>query len=562
MSTLKKTLAIVLSFVLLLGVLPLTRSNSVNAAETIKLNYTAKELVVGQSFNLKVLTGTKNVTWKTSKGWVATVNYKGVVTAKRAGTAVITATSKTNSKVVAKCTITVLSYKVPELRLVTVNGTWHCGEGLIQQKWKEMYPYLCKYIGEPEKISAQGLTISWDNAVNDPNLVDFKAETNTIYLGPLPHHNNFSPNNHYDYEPFILQIMHEAGHMFNQQGDKLVNFDIGQWIWEAISIVAESEWRADKYGEYNMRQEPCLDLLNLQWRNKVNGVKYDGNKYDRSVVDSSAAAAVYYMSTVLSTPGTTDYWRKVYKLRMDYFKNTGVASLGWDDFATMLDEAAGKRTIDGLKASTWLKNQAVSETNGADGDYLMCYSERPADSWPSFVISCWNRYTDENDVKKEKAYGGTNVSVTVTNAAGKMVANGSYTIPSSGVGMYDSIVPGRSFDSLKLANLTTLKVNATATVNGKKLTSTTYQMYVSGSSTEDYNSTYIMLLDSKGNIKTNVKAADITIYGAATINKKALSRGALVLTAEPGSTYTIKYNGKYYRISQPACRRVYPLKFK
>ena len=339
MSTLKKTLAIVLSFVLLLGVLPLTRSNSVNAAETIKLNYTAKELVVGQSFNLKVLTGTKNVTWKTSKGWVATVNYKGVVTAKRAGTAVITATSKTNSKVVAKCTITVLSYKVPELRLVAVNGTWHCGEELIQQKWKEMYPYLCKYIGEPEKISAQGLTVSWDNAVNDPNLVDFKAETNTIYLGPLPHHNNFSPNNHYDYEPFILQIMHEAGHMFNQQGDKLVNFDIGQWIWEAISIVAESEWRADKYGEYNMRQEPCLDLLNLQWRNKVNGVKYDGNKYDRSVVDSSAAAAVYYMSTVLSTPGTTDYWRKVYKLRMEYFKNTGVASLGWDDFAKMLVHA-------------------------------------------------------------------------------------------------------------------------------------------------------------------------------------------------------------------------------
>ena len=72
----------------------------------------------------------------------------------------------------------------------------------------------------------------------------------------------------------------------------------------------------------------------------------------------------------------------------------------------------------------------------------------------------------------------------------------------------------------------------------------------------------LQIIDSKGNIKTNVKAADITIYGAATINKKALSRGALVLTAEPGSTYTIKYNGKYYRISQPACRRVYPLKLK
>lgn len=562
MSTLKKTLTIILTLALIFGFIPFTQNNSAYAAESIKLNFTARELVVGQTFNLKVISGTKNVTWKSSKGWVATVNYKGVVTAMRAGTAEITATSKTSNKVVAKCTITVLSYKVPELRLITVSGTWHCGESLIQEKWKEMYPYLCKYIGEPEKISAQGLTVSWDDTINDPNLVDFKAETNTIYLGPLPHHNNFSPSNHYNYEPFVLQIMHEAGHMFNQQGDQLVNFDIGQWIWEAISIVAESEWRADKYGEYNMRQEPCLDLLNLQWRNKVNGVKYDGNKYDRSTVDSTATAAVYYMSTVLSTPGSTDYWRKVYKLRMDYFKNTGVASLGWNDFAKMLDEAAGKRTIDGLKASTWLKSQAVSETNGTDGDFLMCYSERPADSWPSFVISCWNRYTDENDIKKEKAYGGTEVTITVTDASGKSVASGKYTTPESGVGMYNSIVKGGSFDSLNLKAYTTLKVTATATVNGKKLTSTTYQMYVPGSSTEDYNSTYIMLLDSKGNIKTNVKAKDITIYGAATINKSALSRGALVLTAEPGATYTIKYNGKYYRISQPMCRRVYPLKLK
>lgn len=562
MAKIKKTLSLLLTICLLLGCIPVLQGETVHAAESIKLNYTAKELVTGQKWQLKVLSGTKAVNWKTSKGWVATFDKNGLVTAQRAGTAVITATSKKNSKVVAKCTITVLSFKVPTLNLVTVDGTWHCGEALIQQKWKEMYPYLCKFIGEPEKISSQGLTVSWDNTVNMPDLVDFKPETNTIYLGPLSHHNNFATNNHYAYEPFILQIMHESGHMFNQQGDKLINFDIGQWIWEAISIVAETEYRAEKYGEYNFRQEPCLDLLNLQGRDKVNGVKYDGNKYERSVVDSSATSAVYYMSTILSTPGTTDYWRKVYKLRMDYFKNTGVASLGWDDFATMLDQAAGKRTIDGMKASAWLKKQAVSETNGADGDYLMCYSERPSNSWPSFVISAWNRYTDENGVKKETAYANTKVSVSVLNAKGKSVASGSFTVPASGVGLYDSMVKGGNWDSLGLEDFTTLKVNATATINGKKVTSSTYQMYVKGSSDSDYNTTYVMLLNSNGTIKTNLKASDFTVTGATAVYKKGLARGALVLKGNPGTTYTIKYNGNTYRISQPACRRTYPLMLK
>ena len=59
-------------------------------AATIKLNKTKITLKKGQKYRLKI-TGTKRkVTWKSSKKSVVSVNKKGVVTAKKAGTAKIT----------------------------------------------------------------------------------------------------------------------------------------------------------------------------------------------------------------------------------------------------------------------------------------------------------------------------------------------------------------------------------------------------------------------------------------------------------------------------------------
>ena len=284
--TAKKIVSIVIIFAMaVLALTPETDSIAASKVKKITLDASACELVKGQKFTLKVSavspnTASKAVTFKSSNTAVATVSAKGVVKAKKKGSATITAISKANKKVKAKCKITVLSYKVPTLNLVEVSGKFACGKELLQSKWKEIYPYFCKYLGEPEKISKEGITVSWDNAIDHQDKVDFKASTNTIYLGPLPHHNNFSDANHYDYEPFVMQMMHEAGHMFNQQGDEIVNFDFGQWIWEAISIIAETEYKNDKYGEFNRRQEATLDLLNLQGRDVVNGVFYDGNKFE------------------------------------------------------------------------------------------------------------------------------------------------------------------------------------------------------------------------------------------------------------------------------------------
>lgn len=98
----KKHLSIILSIVLV--IIMLIPAQHVGAA-TIKLNKTTISLAESDTFALK-LSGTKNkVTWTSSKKTVATVSTKGVVTAKKAGSATITATV---SKKKYTCKVTVV----------------------------------------------------------------------------------------------------------------------------------------------------------------------------------------------------------------------------------------------------------------------------------------------------------------------------------------------------------------------------------------------------------------------------------------------------------------------
>lgn len=78
----------------------------------ITMNKKKVTLEAGKTFKLKVKKVTpkkasKAVTYKSSKKKVATVNKKGVIKGKSAGTAKITVTSKKNKKVKAKVTVTV-----------------------------------------------------------------------------------------------------------------------------------------------------------------------------------------------------------------------------------------------------------------------------------------------------------------------------------------------------------------------------------------------------------------------------------------------------------------------
>lgn len=82
----KKLLSILLLTCLIISSVPAT---TINAA--VKLNKTQLSLYIGKSYQLKVTGTKKKVVWKSSKPSVACVSSKGKVTAKKVGTAKITA---------------------------------------------------------------------------------------------------------------------------------------------------------------------------------------------------------------------------------------------------------------------------------------------------------------------------------------------------------------------------------------------------------------------------------------------------------------------------------------
>lgn len=110
MKEMKKLLAALCLFLSVLLVVPVIVPGvpdnvTVEAATKIKLNKTKATLVAGNTLQLKLSKKTGKVTWSSSKKSVATVSKQGKVTAKKKGTATITAKmsgKKYNCKITVK----------------------------------------------------------------------------------------------------------------------------------------------------------------------------------------------------------------------------------------------------------------------------------------------------------------------------------------------------------------------------------------------------------------------------------------------------------------------------
>lgn len=125
----------------------------VEAKSKIKLNTTKKTIYKGSTYTLKVKGTKKKVKWTTSNKKVATVNSKGKVTAKKKGTATITA--KVGGKKL-KCKITVKN-PVKKNKNITVKQAiekvkkvfgkklyYFCNGEIIKHKGKKYYVVYVK----------------------------------------------------------------------------------------------------------------------------------------------------------------------------------------------------------------------------------------------------------------------------------------------------------------------------------------------------------------------------------------------------------------------------------
>lgn len=100
----KLRFAVIVSLILVMGIF--TANNSEASTKRIRLDKKEITLRIGEKKKIKVETNLK-VKWKSGSKKIATVNNKGVVKAKKAGTVRITVSAKKDKKIKAVCKVIV-----------------------------------------------------------------------------------------------------------------------------------------------------------------------------------------------------------------------------------------------------------------------------------------------------------------------------------------------------------------------------------------------------------------------------------------------------------------------
>ncbi len=140
----------------------------------ITLDKTSAEAEEGKTVQLVATVTPDNATvkdceWTSSDETVATVDENGLVTAKQAGTAVITVTSKDNPEISAECTITITSVKAPE-----------DGPAIKGEDGKEGWEVIQDYVEKTEEGSV--VVVDMKGTTNIQGSVVEQAKKNKVSL--------------------------------------------------------------------------------------------------------------------------------------------------------------------------------------------------------------------------------------------------------------------------------------------------------------------------------------------------------------------------------------------
>jgi len=437
---------------------------------------------------------------------------------------------------------------------ITVKSEIPGGNQRAVDSFFQTYPLLVKYLGEPFSIGTEGVNWEYDA---DATGWGWDAETNTVQLNAniLVQVQGQSP-----YAKLDESFQHETTHLFYDVGDTAISFNFGQWIWEAHALAGQFLANQDVLGvpSYGTVAAAYDTQANIGYE-ALNGVLRDGEKWNRTIVDSSATQALLMLADVLSSDSDRDFLKSVNAGILARYRSTGSTEISAETYRAILDEAAGGRQIDGQSPGDWLFSQPVANVAGKTGDYLAVVPQYSA-AWYGmelFPTRFWAfafRRDKTGQDYRETALEGLEVTLTVYDADGKTA--GQTTVPiSAGMGTeLDSgkLLPRDIEDGAYL-------VRAEANIEGKPLVSYNYFIVMRQASkvTVKDDRLIVILTNATGTALVPEMPAGMTVTGG---EVQKILPGVLVVTATPGAAVAFQQGNFQKIISKPLTARVVSLR--
>jgi len=419
--------------------------------------------------------------------------------------------------------------KIPEL---TVKGDWPCGEQALRDAWKKLYPYYVHFLGEPGDLIQNGLTWKWDESIA-PETGGFNAADNSVQMGPMPQHKEAFARG--DYSELYYQMMHETAHLFVQYRNKCVKYDFGQWIWEANALVAEALTKRAIEKMENINGGTYDLYSSLGW-DSVNGVMNDGLKYQRTIVDSNATAALTMLVDVMSHDSGYDFIARMNTLVREKMAEQKSEVITRQTYAKLLDTAANGRLIDGMKPSEWLFSQPVSNIDGKTGDYIVAAPVRnvfDAHGPVTVQVSVFRRYKDSRGDLAEKSLSGQPFELSLYDCKNGLVASADAAL-------------SRHVDQVEFNDLSletgAYRICARTTIEGKTIESNNYFIFTDDETGRKLAGRDVMIfipVDGSGAL-----VPDTRTFSVSGGNEILYGNGCIAVSADEGQD--IAMDGKTY----------------
>jgi len=437
---------------------------------------------------------------------------------------------------------------------ITVRSEIPGGNERAIDSFLQTYPFLVKYLGEPFSIGIEG--VNWEYDADAPGW-GWDAETNTVQLNAniLQQNQDQAP-----YAKLDESFQHETAHLFYDVGDTAISFNFGQWIWEAHALAGQALANQDMLGvpTYGVVATAYDTQANIGYE-ALNGVLRDGEKWNRTIVDSSATQALLMLADVLSSDSDRDFLKKVNAGILARYRATKNVEISPETYRAILNEAAAGKKIDGQSPGDWLFAQPVANVAGKTGDYLAVVPQYSAawygmELFPTrFWAFAFRREKSGQDYR-ETVLEGLEVTLTVYDADGE--AEGQTIVQSAG-GI------GTELDSWELfppdIRDGAYLVRAEANAGGETLVSYNYFVMMRQASkvTIEDNRLIVVLTNASGTALVPEIPAGMTVTGG---EVQETLPGVLVVTAAPGAAVTFHLGSFEKIISKPLTARVVSLR--